>query len=117
MDIISFVLERLKRDGPKYEQYVVSSIVLLWSRIIKLGWMDAQAYRDSVDQAASFLQAAPQYCYIGLTLLTELVTEMNLNRAGRTLSIHRRTNVNFREYLFKIFQLSLSMLRQLQAAG
>ncbi|GLE09040.1 hypothetical protein PINS_up020585 [Pythium insidiosum] len=84
-------------------------------RLTKFGWFDDEQHREIVDEVTKFLQATVDHCIIGLQILNELVTEMNLPVAGRNITFHRKIAVSFREEaLFRIFQVSLTTLRQLQ---
>ncbi len=62
-----------------------------------------------------FLQATVDHCILGLKILNQLVDELNIPTSGRTLTQHRKTSVSFRDVcLFKVFQLGLTTLKQLQ---
>jgi exportin-7 len=62
-----------------------------------------------------FLQATVDHCVLGLKILNQLVDELNIPTSGRTLTQHRKSSVSFRDVcLFKIFQLGLTTLKQLQ---
>jgi len=55
------------------------------------------------------------HCILGLKILNQLVDELNIPTTGRTLTQHRKTSVSFRDVcLFKVFQLGLTTLKQLQ---
>lgn len=85
-------------------------------RITKLGWFDDNHHRELVDEVANFLQVSVDYCIIGLKILNQLVDELNLPTSGRTLTMHRKTAVSFRDLcLFKIFNIALATLRKLQS--
>ena len=48
--------------------------------------------------------------------LNALVDEMNTPTTGRTLTVHRKTAVSFRDHaLYQIFQIAITTLRQLQS--
>jgi exportin-7 len=108
-------LDYLARKGPGLEKFVTTSLIQLVCRLTKFGWFDDDHHRGIVDEATKFLQATVDHCIIGLQILNELVTEMNLPVTGRNITFHRKIAVSFREdALFRIFQVSLTTLKQLQ---
>ncbi len=49
-----------------------------------------------------------------LQIFNELISEMNVNKTGQPLSLHRKKSVSFRDRnLLQIFQISLQTLQQL----
>ena len=57
-----------------------------------------------------------QHFWLGLKILTMLVAEFNQPTPGRTLTVHRKVAVAFRDpALFKVFELALLANQQLQA--
>lgn len=53
---------------------------------------------------------------VGLKIFNQLATEMNQPTPGRSLTLHRKTAVSFRDTsLFHIFPVALASLKQLQA--
>jgi exportin-7 len=53
---------------------------------------------------------------VGLKIFNQLAMEMNQPTPGRSLTLHRKTAVSFRDTsLFHIFPVALSSLKQLQA--
>ncbi|CCI50333.1 unnamed protein product [Albugo candida] len=114
VDIRNYVLAYLAQKGPSLEKFVTTSLIQLVCRITKLGWFDDSQHREIVDEVTKFLQATVDHCIIGLQILNELVTDMNLPVAGKNLTFHRKLAVSFREEaLFRIFQVSLTTLEQL----
>ncbi|TMW66006.1 hypothetical protein Poli38472_003771 [Pythium oligandrum] len=115
VDIRNYVLGYLAEKGPKLEKYVTTSLIQMVCRLTKFGWFDDEHHREIVSEVTKFLQATVDHCLIGLQILNELVTEMNLPVAGRNVTFHRKIAVSFREEaLFRIFQVSLTTLKQLQ---
>lgn len=60
------------------------------------------------------IQASVDHCVVGMTILAELVQEMNTNLTNQTITKHRKASIAFRDLsLLRIFQISLSTLRQM----
>lgn len=115
IDIRNYVLGYLANHGPAMQDFVVISLIKLVCRITKLGWFDDPIHRDLADDVTTFLQASVDHCILGLKILNQLVDELNIPSAGRTLTQHRKTSVSFRDVsLLKIFQIGLTTLKQLQ---
>ncbi|TYZ58875.1 hypothetical protein PybrP1_005973, partial [[Pythium] brassicae (nom. inval.)] len=115
VDIRNYVLGYLAQKGPTLEKFVTTSLIQMVCRLTKFGWFDDEQHREIVGEVTKFLQATVDHCLIGLQILNELVTEMNLPVAGRNLTFHRKIAVSFREdALFRIFQVALTTLKQLQ---
>jgi exportin-7 len=115
IDIRNYVLAYLANQGPNLQDFVVMSLIKLVCRITKLGWFDDKAHRELADDVTKFLQATVDHCILGLKILNQLVDELNIPTSGRTLTQHRKTSVSFRDVcLFKVFQLGLTTLKQLQ---
>jgi exportin-7 len=115
VDVRNYILGYLATNGPSLTDFVTTSLIKLVCRITKLGWFDDTQHQEFTKEITKFLQATIDHCIIGLQILNQLVMELNLPTAGRTLTQHRKTAVSFRDKsLFHIFQLSLTTLRQLQ---
>jgi exportin-7 len=115
IDIRNYVLGYLANKGPGLTDFLVLSLVKLVCRITKLGWFDDSTHRELADDVTKFLQATVGHCILGLKILNQLVDELNIPSAGRTLTQHRKTSVSFRDVcLLKVFQLGLTTLKQLQ---
>jgi len=115
IDIRNYVLSYLANQGPTLQDFVVVSLIKLVCRITKLGWFDDKTHRELADDVTKFLQATVDHCILGLKILNQLVDELNIPTVGRTLTQHRKTSVSFRDVcLFKVFQLGLTTLKQLQ---
>ena len=57
------------------------------------------------------------HCVIGVQLLHQVVMEMNIAESMKSLAKHRKVATSFRdECLFDLFNLSLSLLRQINVA-
>jgi len=115
IDIRNYVLGYLASQGPSLQDFVTTSLIVLVCRITKLGWFDDKTHRELADDVTKFLQATVDHCILGLKILNQLVDELNIPTTGRTLTQHRKTSVGFRDVcLFKVFQLGLTTLKQLQ---
>jgi len=115
IDIRNYILGYLANTGPSLQDFVVMSLIKLVCRITKLGWFDDPTHRELADDVTKFLQATVDHCILGLKILNQLVDELNIPTSGRTLTQHRKTSVSFRDVcLFKVFQLGLTTLKQLQ---
>ena len=115
IDIRNYILAYLANQGPSLQNFVVTSLIKLVCRITKLGWFDDPTHRELADDVTKFLQATVDHCILGLKILNQLVEELNIPTTGRTLTQHRKTSVSFRDVcLFKVFQLGLTTLKQLQ---
>ncbi len=115
IDIRNYVLGYLANQGPTLQDFVVTSLIKLVCRITKLGWFDDKTHRELTQDIEKFLTATVDHCILGLRILNQLVDELNIPTTGRTLTQHRKTSVSFRDNcLFKVFQLGLHTLGQLQ---
>ena len=118
VDIRNYVLGYLANKGPQLQDFLVLSLIKLVCRITKLGWFDDKAHRELAEDVTKFLQATVDHCILGLKILNQLVDELNIPTAGRTLTQHRKTSVSFRDVsLLKVFQLGLTTLKQLQTGA
>lgn len=117
IDMRSYFLRFLEKQGPTLEPYVVTSLIQLICRMTKLGWFEDDAMRLVADEGKVFLDkgvTSPHY-FLGLKFLTMAVSEMNTPCPGRTLTQHRKAAVSFRDRsLFQIFQISLNTLQYLK---
>lgn len=114
----NYVLGYLANQGPAMQDFVTTSLIKLVCRITKLGWFDDATHRDLADDVTKFLQATVGHCILGLKILNQLVDELNIPTSGRTLTQHRKSSVSFRDVcLFKVFQLGLTTLKQLQTSA
>ena len=116
LEIRNYLLNYLAAQAPTLQDFVVGSLTKLLCRVTKLGWFDSPEHREIIEEITKFLEATIDHKIIGFKLLNALVDEMNTPTTGRTLTIHRKTAVSFRDLaLYQIFQISLSTLHQLQS--
>lgn len=115
LELRNYVLAYLANKAHVLQEFVVGYLTKLSGRITKLGWFDTPEHRAIVDEIGKFLEATIDHNIIGMKLLTSLVDEMNTPTGGRTLTVHRKTAVSFRDQvLLNIFQISINTLRKLQ---
>jgi exportin-7 len=115
LDLRNYVLNTLAVNAHKLQDFVVNSLSKLACRISKLGWFDAPEHRDIITEITKFLEATVNHHLIGLKILISMVEEMNSPTIGRTLTVHRKTAVSFRDHsLFAIFQIAITTLQQIQ---
>ncbi|PZC71445.1 hypothetical protein B5X24_HaOG213385 [Helicoverpa armigera] len=116
LDIRNYVLNYLA-TRPKLANFVVQSLVSLFSRITKLSWFDMikeeYVFQNVINDVTNFLRSQ-DLCTIGVQLLSQLVVEMNQVSeadANRSLAKHRKIASSFRDsQLFEMFRLSCSLL-------
>lgn len=108
----NYILTYLARKGTSLETFVITALIQLLCRITKLGWFDSSgALRKIVQQTTTFLQESVQHCIIGLKILNELVVEFNHVSAKRTVSVHRKVAVSFRDLsLYFTFEIGSWLL-------
>ena len=64
------------------------------------------------------VQGVQGHYLLGLRILHMLVAEFNQPTSGRTMTMHRKLAVAFRDSsLFKIFQVAIAAMQQLQGRG
>ncbi|KAK7409753.1 hypothetical protein VNO78_00042 [Psophocarpus tetragonolobus] len=116
LDIWTYLINYLATRGPELQPFVTASLIQLLCRVTKFGWFDDDRFRDLVKESMNFLsQATPGHYAIGLKILSQLISEMNQANAGMPATNHRRVACSFRDqYLFQIFQISLTSLGQLK---
>ncbi len=116
LDIRNYVLNFLATHAHTLQEFVVGNLTKLCCRVTKLGWFDSPEFREVIDEITKFLDATTDHNLIGLKLLNSLVDEMNTPTLGKTLTVHRKTAVSFRDQvLLQIFQTAVSTLRSLQS--
>ena len=112
----NYVLNFLWSRAHTLEDFVLGSVAKLVCRITKLGWFDRQEHRDITDELKKFLDHTVEHQIVGLKVLNALVDEMNTPTAGRTLTVHRKTAVSFRDHaLFVAFQISITTLQRIKS--
>jgi len=100
------------------EEFVLGSVAKLVCRVTKLGWFDRAELREIIEKIKSFLESSIDHYIVGLKLLNSLVDEMNTPTSGRTLTVHRKTAVSFRDNsLFLAFQISITTLQKIKAGA
>ncbi|XP_061360451.1 uncharacterized protein LOC133304431 isoform X2 [Gastrolobium bilobum] len=116
IDIRNYLINYLASKGPELEPFVLGSLIQLFCRITKFGWLDDERFREVVKEAMNFLSQQAQYHYsIGLKILNQLVSEINQLNPGLPATRQRRIASSFRDQsLFQIFQISLTSLFQLK---
>jgi exportin-7 len=115
LELRNYVLGFLANHAHNLQEFVIGNLTKLSGRISKLGWFDSPEHRLIVDEIGKFLEATIDHNIIGLKLLISLVDEMNSPTGGRTLTVHRKTAVSFRDQvLLNIFQIAINTLRKLQ---
>lgn len=123
LEMRSYFLSYLNNRGPTLENFVITNLIQLICRMTKLSWFEDDGFRTIVEDGNTFLEKGTRensqaHYHLGLRILNMVVAEMNNPSLGRTLTQHRKVAVNFRDHsLFRAFQLSLTALRYLQAAG
>ncbi|KAF5750329.1 exportin-7 isoform X1 [Tripterygium wilfordii] len=115
LDIRNYLMNYLDKRGPDLEHFVVVSLIQLFCRVTKLGWVDDDGFREVVKGDMNFLSQAPRHYAIGLMILNQLVSEMNECKTGLPAIMQRKIASNFRdESLFQIFKISLTSLNQVK---
>lgn len=119
LDMKNYFLAYLDSNAVNMEPFVVTSLVQLLCRTVKLGWFDNDSHRNIADESKGLLEkGSPTHFLLALKILNMLVAEMNQATPGRTLTQHRKIAISFRDLqLFKIFQMSLLALRQMLTSG
>lgn len=115
IEIRNYILNYLAARAPSSEDFVISALAKLVCRISKLGWFDGQEHREIVTDVGNFLSGSVDHHIVGLKVLRALVEEMNIPNSNRTLTVHRKTAVSFRDHaLFNAFQISVQTLKRVQ---
>ncbi|XP_022640688.1 exportin-7-B isoform X3 [Vigna radiata var. radiata] len=117
IDIRNYLINYLASKGPELEPFVLGSLIQLFCRITKFGWLDDDKFREVVKEAMNFLSQQAQHHYaIGLRILYQLVSEINQHNPGLPAARQRRIASSFRDHsLFQIFSISLTSLFQLKS--
>lgn len=117
LELRHYILNFLGQRGVGMDGDVLRFLSKLFCRITKLGWFDSTEHREIVGEITNFLKATVSHILVGLGILRGIVDEMNTPIAGRTLTVHRKTAVSFRDHaLFPIFEIAITTLRQLQSS-
>lgn len=116
VEIRNYILNYLATHANTLSSFVIGSITKLVCRITKLGWFDSPEHREIIQAISKFLEASVEHYLIGLKILINLVDEMNSQTPGKTLTVHRKTAVSFRDQsLLHVFQISVTTLKNLKA--
>lgn len=114
LDLRNYVLGYLANHAHSLQEFVVSHLTKLSGRITKLGWFDSQEHREILEEIKKFLEATVDHGIMGMKMLISLVDEMNIPTSGRTLTLHRKIAVSFRDQLLlQILQMGFTTLRNL----
>ncbi|KAJ1421190.1 armadillo-type protein, partial [Ochromonadaceae sp. CCMP2298] len=114
LDVRNYILRYLGHNATHLQEFVVGHMTKLICRITKLGWFDNPEHREIVDEIRKFLEASVAHSLIGLKMLNSLVDEMNCPTTGRSLTVHRKTAVSFRDAsLLPIMEIAVTTLRNL----
>ena len=115
LEIRNYILNYLAARAQSSEEFVINSLSKLVCRITKLGWFDGQEHREIVTDIGTFLEGSVDHYIVGLKVLKSLVDEMNIPNGNRTLTVHRKTAVSFRDQsLYNTFQISIQTLKKVQ---
>lgn len=113
LDIRKYLLSYLATRGAELEPFVITSLIQLFCRVTKFGWLEDDRFREVVNETMNFLSQVPGHYAIGLKILNQLVCEMNQPHHGLSTSRQRRIASIFKEQsLMQIFQISLTSLHQ-----
>eukprot|EP01035_Chromulina_nebulosa_P017439 gene17439-22991_t len=116
VEIRNYILNYLATHATNMEDFVIGSVTKLVCRITKLGWFDSPEHRHIIEAITRFLEATIDHYLIGLRILGSLVDEMNTQTVGRTVTMHRKTAVSFRDQtLLEAFQIAITSLKSLQS--
>ena len=97
------------------EPFVMMALTKCCCRITKLGWFDSVEQREIIAKTQQIMaEDYPEYQVVGLRLYITLVDEMNTPTAGKTMTLHRKTAVSFRDQgLLQAFEVSINVLHRL----
>jgi exportin-7 len=115
LEIRNYILNYMAVRAGNSEEFVINSLCKLVCRITKLGWFDGQEHREIITEVNNFLEGGVDHHLVGLKVLRALVDEMNIPNTNRTLTIHRKTAVSFRDHaLFSTFSISIMTLKNVK---
>ncbi|XP_062111897.1 uncharacterized protein LOC133823253 isoform X2 [Humulus lupulus] len=115
LDIRNYLISYLAARGAKLEPFVIGSLIQLFCRITKFGWLDDDKFKEVVKETIDFLSQGSYHYAIGLKILNQLVSEMNQPYPGFPAPRQRRIASCFRDQsLLQIFQISISSLHQVK---
>jgi len=67
----NYLINYLASKGPELEPFVLGSLIQLFCRITKFGWLDDDKFREVVKEAMDFLSQVTHYDFIMLLQLSE----------------------------------------------
>ncbi|UKK02623.2 Ran-binding protein [Theileria orientalis] len=110
-----FLLNYLYNRGPemlKVAPEVLRQFIHLYSRIVKLGWLEEINNQQLINHVSQFLSASTQHWIIGLNIYTDLTQEMQ-PQMGKFIAKYRRGALNFKETVLQdIFTVTIQTLEQ-----
>ncbi|KAL9650506.1 hypothetical protein ABK040_004725 [Willaertia magna] len=115
-DLRNYLITYLAKNAYNIPKFVLLSFLQLIGRITKLGWLEDQNTRDLPDLIKKyFIQVNnPQLSVVGLTMLNNIIQEMNTLTTRKSLTQHRKIAVSFRDLALRgIFETSLSTLKDI----
>merc|ERR1719317_1454392 len=120
LEIRQFVLNWLSQQHSSVPPYVLSKMKTLPGRIAKLGWNNQDSinqHRQILPELLKFLKASIPHVVLGLSIMKELVIEINTHLKGYSITAHRKTAVIFRDTtLLSIYQVALQTQDQIREA-
>eukprot|EP01039_Chlorochromonas_danica_P010658 gene10658-11818_t len=113
VNLHNYILAYLANHALTLEDFVLGHLTKLSARCTKLGWFDSIEFREIINEITKFLDIQSlEHNLIGIRLLNSLVDEMNTPIPGRTITMHRKTAVSFRDQiLLNIFSLAINQLK------
>lgn len=96
---------------------LLTNLLKLLCRIIKLGWLERLANQTVVEQVQQFLQGTTAHWIVGLAIYSVLTEDM-MPVTGPQFPRMRRTAISFRETaITDIFSTGVSTLTQVKSGG
>jgi exportin-7 len=92
--------------------YVVRAMTRLLSRITRLGWLTCEAHRSVLQELNRFYDASIEHYVMGLHLMYDLVSELDVPATTRRELILKRQFLTMA--LLKIFKTSIDTLEKLE---
>lgn len=92
--------------------YVVRAMTRLLSRITRLGWLTCEAHRSVLQELNRFYDAGIEHYVMGLQLMFDLVSELDVPATTRRELILKRQFLTMA--LLKIFKTSIDTLQKLE---
>ncbi|RUS20332.1 Exportin-7-B [Endogone sp. FLAS-F59071] len=92
---------------PDLSHFIINSIAKLFAMLTKLGWFDADDFRNVNEDLSKFLQATIEHRIVGLQILSVVVQEINQPLPPRNLARHRKTGMPKRDMVLFRFEIWL----------